>query len=972
MKVETQLNYRNLFCLLTLRIICVVQRFGSQSEVMNIKLTIGFKAASRLSDAQKVKLIRCQGEKLQAPESELQSIIRFCGEKNCIPSGLALVFEYADNADRILDLIAVIRHQQKLLAPANYPHFRERLCIVIRVYLLLSRLIVVISRWRSLQWTACPLLLMRSNKSKVSLASELRALHQMLKKFSIQANYSATGWQASFTARGFDLLNSAFEEFFRIEEHVDKSFTGNSSLFMFRFSGSMHNKSSPTLLQYSSCIDKIGRWQRSIASQAGWTDNQYFGDTEELLMLKSLTDLDADFMDFCKTFPRINGDCASIFPTVVVRELEEVPSFEEDSSEDLSQGKLEEETYSRPALLSTGSSPYSQKSTTSEPSLVASPCSSSRQSLISSPSVLRVLQPQAEFTTMGMSSDLNSEASYFSHYEERARPRTASYPPSTKLRPLVGSLRSPIRSLSKHQRNTVVYHQPSILYQTLKRIDEFETLSEQERAIKKIRVWFRFYFPRRKLSKRLFSRKVAAFVIDHIMDCLWARVTTSKRYQRKLIRQGAALNIQRMFRGWRVRHRVAAVAHAGHLHQQRVQTLLGKWAGYVLAGSVIRRFLLRLLAPMKERLRGNTAARLTVVNAIRVCFMKEVVCLPPSLKKGPSNSSIAKVSSQRFASVVAASSPRRDRQESAAIAIQKVVREFLAMQRVRLRKMRVNAATKIAMFIVHATAKRRHRRNMVTVRAAVRIQQLWRGMCVRREMFREVRAGVILNEIWRKHQAYKSLKAQLRRVDRPYTIVLRGVRNIGPKYVNNEQMKVRVSVWWNPLLHIVGRNDYDAVLQAKQPQLIYVSSYAKIVAENDDGNSAPSPAPSPSPASQAQQAPLRPLSSPLLATGPRSQPSANTAPLSPSSGVSSLTSSTYPAPATRGPDAAAHRHTLSPTRALRQTLNFALQIGTSVVTRRPSKIDRSGRLMCCFDDVAVKIPGCHGNSVVKFEIFDGE
>lgn len=942
---------------------------------MNIKLTIGFNAASRLSDVQKVKLIRCQGEKLQAPEPELQSIIRFCGEKNCIPSGLALVFEYAENADRILDLIAVIRHQQKLITQANYPHFREKLCVVIRLYLLLSRLVVVISRWRSLQWTACPLLLMRSDKSKVSLASELRALHQMLKKVTTQANYSATGWQSFFTARGFELLNRAFEEFFRIEEHVDKSFTGNSSMFMFRFSGSMHNKSSPTLLPYSSCIDNIGRWQRSIASQAGWTDYQYFGDTEELLMLKSLTDLDADFMDSCKNFPRINGDCASIFPMVVVRELEEVSSFEEDSSEDLSQGKLEEETFSRPALLSTGSSPYSQKSMTSEPSLVASPCSSSRQSLISSPSVLRVLQPQAEFATIGgMPSDLNSEASYFSHYEERTRPRTASYPPSTKLRPLVGNLRSPIRSLSKHQQNAGVYQQSSILYQTLKKIDEFETLSDQERAIKKIRVWFRFYFPRRKLSKRLFSRKVAASVIDHIMDCLWARVTTSKRYQRKIIRQGAALNIQRMFRGWRVRHRAAAVAHADHLHQQRVQALLGKWAVYVLAGSVIRRFLLRLLAPMKERLRGNTASRLTVVNAIRVCFMKEVVCLPPSLKKGPSNSSITKSSSQRLVAVIAASSPARDRRESAIIAIQRVARRFLAMQRLRLRKMRVNAATKIAMFIVHATAKRRRRRNMIMVRSAVRIQQLWRGMCVRREMFREVRAGVILNEIWRKHQAYRSLKAQLRRVDRPYTIVLRGVRNIGPKYVNNEQMKVRVSVWWNPLLHIVGRNDYDAVLQAKQPQLIYVSNFAKIVAENDDNNNnnGASPAPSPSPASHVQHSPLRPLSSPLLATGPRTQSPANTAPLSPSSDASSLTSSTYPPLATRGHDAAAHRHTLSPARALRQTLNFALQIGTSVVTRRPSKIDRSGKLMCCFDDIAVKIPGCHGNSVVKFEIFDGE
>ena len=30
------------------------------------------------------------------------------------------------------------------------------------------------------------------------------------------------------------------------------------------------------------------------------------------------------------------------------------------------------------------------------------------------------------------------------------------------------------------------------------------------------------------------------------------------------------------------------------------------------------------------------------------------------------------------------------------------------------------------------------------------------------------------------------------------------------------------------------------------------------------------------------------------------------------------------------------------------------------------------KMICHFEDVVVKIPGCHGNSVIKFEILEGE
>jgi hypothetical protein len=55
-------------------------------------------------------------------------------------------------------------------------------------------------------------------------------------------------------------------------------------------------------------------------------------------------------------------------------------------------------------------------------------------------------------------------------------------------------------------------------------------------------------------------------------------------------------------------------------------------------------------------------------------------------------------------------------------------------------------------------------------------------------------------QIWRRHIAYKNVKSQLRRVDRPYTVILNRVRNISRKSVAAEYLRCRVSVWWHPLV----------------------------------------------------------------------------------------------------------------------------------------------------------------------------
>ncbi len=63
-------------------------------------------------------------------------------------------------------------------------------------------------------------------------------------------------------------------------------------------------------------------------------------------------------------------------------------------------------------------------------------------------------------------------------------------------------------------------------------------------------------------------------------------------------------------------------------------------------------------------------------------------------------------------------------------------------------------------------------------------------------------------------------------------------------------------------------------------------------------------------------------------------------------------------------------------RAVRNTLNFANKLRTMVQVSNDANAGATPvkpvKLMCTCDDVMIKIPGCHGNSVFKFDIFDGE
>jgi cobalamin biosynthesis protein CobT len=58
--------------------------------------------------------------------------------------------------------------------------------------------------------------------------------------------------------------------------------------------------------------------------------------------------------------------------------------------------------------------------------------------------------------------------------------------------------------------------------------------------------------------------------------------------------------------------------------------------------------------------------------------------------------------------------------------------------------------------------------------------------------------------------------------------------------------------------------------------------------------------------------------------------------------------------------------------SLRETFNFALKFAQKKKPIEELQNSKKVRIAANFEDEIIRIPGCHGNSVFRFEVFDGE
>jgi len=373
-------------------------------------------------------------------------------------------------------------------------------------------------------------------------------------------------------------------------------------------------------------------------------------------------------------------------------------------------------------------------------------------------------------------------------------------------------------------------------------------------AVKKIEIWYLIMSPRKKLLKRLLHRNMMLDIVYSIIDQSYNIALIRHRRRKHMLRLGAAIKIQRNYKAWVKRMQEEEAKQEQEERKQAVEYYLAIWVRAVKAGIRIFRYLRFLVkkkiihtklptpisTPPLSRNRfmlpgtpssGNGGIQPTGLSLVRILenyINALVIHRRFDIKMQLQNNKLLRYDNNP-------SDPSQRRVKlfreygAAVILIQSVVRSYLQRRRFFLMKQNSAMISRVAIFLSRAMRYRRRKQLELVHNAATKIQRFIRGILIRRKIYQIVHAGLKLNFMWRKYVAYKALKGQLRRVDRPYTIILHGLRDLPKKYLTSDQIKFKISVWWNPLLHIVSKNDFNVILQSKQPQYIYISNPFKVM-----------------------------------------------------------------------------------------------------------------------------------------------
>jgi hypothetical protein len=384
------------------------------------------------------------------------------------------------------------------------------------------------------------------------------------------------------------------------------------------------------------------------------------------------------------------------------------------------------------------------------------------------------------------------------------------------------------------------------LLSTALRLIDNEDEAVEDRAARKIAVWYMMVAPRRKLLNRLTSRDCANEIVNLILDKTHQMVQVRVRRRKHLLRQGAAMKIQRAFRYW-----VANVLEEERKMEREERRRMAQQRLIMVIKAVhngIRIFRYMKYAIRKRLIKRDANQRHL---AKPIYSLAKIIDMYAQLFSLHKRLEMQRHLQERLAVDRNSTSDRRIQtfkaMERSVLLIQRLVRGFIARKRMLQAKAMNDRHRTVTLFVAKCLGIRRRKRQERLDKAARAIQKFMRGYLARRKLFRVVNAGLKLNMLWRKYTAYRSLKGQLRRVEKPHTIVIHGIRNILPKMFVTGSVRVKVLVWWNPLLHIVGHNDYLNFLQSKQPQYIYTSELHKVVSEEVvDTETASKPAEDPS------------------------------------------------------------------------------------------------------------------------------
>lgn len=340
----------------------------------------------------------------------------------------------------------------------------------------------------------------------------------------------------------------------------------------------------------------------------------------------------------------------------------------------------------------------------------------------------------------------------------------------------------------------------------------------------KIQTWIRLVLPRRKLIRRMKNRALVQSIINDIVMLSFKRGERTVRRRDEMMFTGAAIKIQRKFRAWRDTYLSKVVVVQRFMRRTRIRKKVLWLVTKIKAGMNIYRFARRcmkryrlLIKSKRIKLLGkwlrryvdyvgfqNRREHIDIFNlSLRVNTFKDVTGL------------IAFGRRRQLETV---------KREAAVVKIQSIFRSYVARKFIRKRRRFKMLKKKLYNVISLFMAKLHSERSRKEMNAILLIQARLRGMRARAMMYERIVAGIKITQYWFRYRQYKKLKEYCRRIVRPVRIIIDEIRGEPLKILLTGSLKVKVSVWWSPVLHLVGPENCESIISTKRPQFMVKSS----------------------------------------------------------------------------------------------------------------------------------------------------
>jgi hypothetical protein len=355
-------------------------------------------------------------------------------------------------------------------------------------------------------------------------------------------------------------------------------------------------------------------------------------------------------------------------------------------------------------------------------------------------------------------------------------------------------------------------------------------------AVRKIETWWYLVHPRKQLMKRMAAKSLVLGILDTVISVAAIKGEHSLRVRSKLLQQAAANIIQKKWKLFQLNY----MSHVKAIQKQWRVALLRRRFRYVLmvtrAAIRVFRWIVRWNRLHNHHQRSPLQCRKFVSNFFNLIgdakrgqdaqrtklrLMRNHAALQSRTGTEEKSSAMSKYGASR-------SGQKRlvikKLMETAATSLQRAYRRYVVAKEYRTKltveRVKKNISENIYRLMLVSKSRQRVREQV----AAKHVQRYARGYLCRSWLFARVRASIIVIAAWRRYKSSNSLRRNLRRVDRPTTVtfgaLVGDLDQLIPKNMNSD-LRIKLSVWWHPLLHVVSQGDFMAIMQNKAPQFVH-------------------------------------------------------------------------------------------------------------------------------------------------------